>query len=441
MQTVAPKKYVKDSSGNMALNPKYTAWKNSQDPSAASPIPMATATPIPPPMVATAIPAPDQYSQGTATRPRPTQTLLKQGRSKRVLVPQPSSKQLSRNETLALKDQGYTDGLIKSIARSNMSFPLRIWIVDNSGSMVSGDGHRLVQTGHSNDVRFVNCSRWAEIRETVEYHAQIAALLEAPTVFRLLNDPGKMAGPQQFSIAERGSEFVSEDLSIALNTMQMASPGGVTPLTEHIREIRANVMAMRDELSQMGQKVVIVLATDGLPSDNYGSSNRNTLNEFKDALRSLEGLPVWIVVRLCTDEDNVVNFYNDLDSQLELSLEVLDDFTGEAEEVYEHNKWLNYALPLHRIREMGFSHKLFDLLDERQFTKEELRQFFLMMFGADKFDGVPDPQIDWEGFLRRITRIVNEEKQQWNPIKRRVMPWVDLKKLNSIYGDETCTIM
>merc|ERR1719313_2295301 len=110
-----------------------------------------------------------------------------------------------------------------------MNFPLRIWVVDNSGSMVTGDGHRLVHTGSSNDVRYVNCSRWAEIQETVEYHAQIAALLEAPTVFRLLNDPGRMAGPQQFSIA--------------LNTMQMAAPTGVTPLTEHVREIQANVSA------------------------------------------------------------------------------------------------------------------------------------------------------------------------------------------------------
>jgi len=445
MNVTPPKKYLSDGAGHMTLNPAYTAWKNSQNsgfntgPSAVdvkkdtSPVPMAVATAVPmAPPGAYADPVPTQGS-------RPT--LLKGGRSKRVLVPQPSSKQLSRDETAALRDQGYTDGLIKSIARSNMDFPLRIWIVDNSGSMATGDGHRLVSTGNNNDVRFVNCSRWAEIKETVEYHAQIAALLEAPTVFRLLNDPGRMAGPQQFSIAERGSEFVSEDLSIALNTMQMAAPTGVTPLTEHVREIQANVSAMKDHLASTGQRVVIVLATDGLPSDNYGSSNSRTLNEFKDALRSLQGLPVWVVVRLCTDEDSVVDFYNNLDSQLELSLEVIDDFTGEAQEVYEHNKWLNYSLPLHRIREMGFSHKLFDLLDERRFTKEELRQFFLLLFGPDKFDGVPDPQIDWAGFLKRVEKIANGEKRQWNPIRKKMMPWIDVKKLNSVYGDETCICM
>merc|ERR1712157_411539 len=152
--------------------------------------------------------------------------------------------------------------------------------------------------------------------------------------------------------------------------------------------------------------------------------NADTLDEFKNCLRSLEGLPVWIAVRLCTDEENVVDFYNNLDSQLELSLEVIDDFAGEAEEVYECNKWLNYALPLHRIREMGFSHKLFDLLDERKLTKDELKDFFLLLFGPGKLDGMPDPQIDWKGFLKHIETIVNKyEKKQWNPIKKAVAPW------------------
>lgn len=394
------------------------------------PVPMA---------VATVVPDQGQYSQGSTTTTRPT--LLQQGRSKRVLVPQPSTKQLNRDETMALKDQGYSDGLIKSIARSNMTFPLRIWVVDNSGSMMTGDGHRLVETGNKGDVRIVNCSRWAEIQETVEYHAQISALLGAPTVFRLLNDPGRMAGPQQFSIGERGLEHISEDLAIAMNTIQTASPSGVTPLTEHVREIRANVVEMKDKLSETGQKVVIVLATDGLPSDRNGVSSNQQLREFKNSLRSLEGLPIWIVVRLCTDEENVVNFYNELDSELELSLEVIDDFTGEAEEVYEHNKWLNYALPLHRIREMGFSHKLFDLLDERRLTKDELRQFLLLLLGPDMLDGIPDPQIDWHGFSKRVENIVNGEKKQWNPIRKRMLPWVDIQKLNSAYGDSSCTCM
>jgi len=226
-----------------------------------------------------------------------------------------------------------------------------------------------------------------------------------------------------------------------LDTIMSVSPSGVTPLSEHIREIKSNVTGMLDDLSENGQKVVVVIATDGLPSDSGGRSGPVQLTEFKNALRSLEGLPVWIVIRLCTDEDNVVNFYNDLDSELELSLEVIDDFTGEAEEVYEHNPWLNYALPMQRIREMGFSHKLFDLLDERALSKDELRQFFMLLFGPDKFDGVPDPYVDWDGFLKRIDEMARAEKQQWNPIKKKMGFWVDVRKLAIVYGEAACTIM
>ena len=36
--------------------------------------------------------------------------------------------------------------------------------------------------------------------------------------------------------------------------------------------------------------------------------------------------------------------------------------------------------PLNRKRESGFNHKLFDLLDERALTKDELLSFFALIF-------------------------------------------------------------
>jgi hypothetical protein len=342
----------------------------------------------------------------------------------------------SRQESnKVLKDQGFTGGLIQSINRSNDAFPLRIWVVDNSGSMNTADGHRLYPLPN-NSVKLLDCSRWAEIQDTVTYHARMAAALQAPTSFRLLNPT---YGTEMFGIAERGPEQIPYDLDNAIATIQQVSPNGVTPLSDRVREIGVTVESMKHELFAKGQKVAIVLATDGLPSDRYGRSSNIQRNEFTQALRSLEGLPVWVVIRLCTDDDDVVDFYNNIDNELELSLDVLDDFVAEAKEVYEHNKWLNYALPLHRMREMGFYHKLFDLIDERSLTRDELRDFFYLLYGADALDGLPDPQVDWDRFLDRIAAVTNAEELQWNPITKRMAPWVDIRKLDRKFGNNfTC---
>ena len=352
-----------------------------------------------------------------------------------------ASEDVTETQVKALKSQGFTEGLARSLSENKTVFPLRIWVVDNSGSMQKADGHRIIPTSTKNDLKIVDCTRWDEIKESVTYHIEMAALLEAPTSFRLLNNPGANVGPQQFDIAQMGSSMLSSEVSAALEIMTKARPGGVTPLTEHIREIHSTVEALAPTLNAEGKRVVIVIATDGLPSDSQGTSNKSVNDQFVSSLRALEGLPVWLVIRLCTDDDEVVQFYNGLDEMLELSMDVLDDFCGEAEEVYEHNKWLIYALPLHRMREMGFHDRVFDMLDERTLTKGELRDFCRLLFGLHNFDGVPDPAADWKGFRSSIDVLLRKEELQYNPVKKRMTPWIDLKKLDKIYGDGTCTIM
>jgi hypothetical protein len=349
---------------------------------------------------------------------------------------------LDQRQIQQLKSQGYTQGLMDVLAQTTQYFPLRIWVVDNSGSMNQNDGNRLVSTKNSKHVKLVQCTRWAEIQETINYHAQMAALIEAPTTFRLLNAPGAHVGPQEFSVADKGHDFIENDLQVARRTITNASPSGVTPLVRHLRDIRDTALAWMDDLNGQGKKIAIILATDGLPTDDRGVCGSQQNQEFVEALRSMEGLPVWIVIRLCTDEDKIVDFYNNLDEQLELSIEVLDDFTGEANEVFEHNPWLNYTLCLHRMREMGLPHRLFDLLDERPFTRTELRDFCFLLFGAGSFDGVPEPELDFKGFLKALYDIMSKEQAQYDPVRKKVMPIMNLKELNRIYGDSSsCTIM
>jgi hypothetical protein len=117
--------------------------------------------------------------------------------------------------------------------------------------------------------------------------------------------------------------------------MRRSKPSGCTPLTEHIMEIYTEIFEMVPELRRTGQKVAIILATvswfvsiklqgqltdctcpttfthvyssvcsssiqDGLPTDERGYGGAAHQNAFVDKLRLLEGLPVWVVIRLCT---------------------------------------------------------------------------------------------------------------------------------------------
>ena len=305
---------------------------------------------------------------------------------------------ISEHQIQRLVEQGYTRGHAISLAQTIKNFPLRIWVVDNSGSMQTADGHRFVETKRTQDVKVVKCSRWHELRDCIEYHAHMAAALEAPTTFRMLNDPGCGPNTQQFGIAETSLDprVLNEEVDRAVAIMKSAQPHGVTPLIQHIEEIRQSLTEIAPNLRADGCRVAIILATDGLPTDSNGYGGDAIQRQFVEALRALEGLPVWVVIRLCTDEEQVVAFYNNLDGQLELSLEVLDDFLEEAKGVHEHNPWLNYALQLHRLREMGYHHRVFDMMDERPFTHEELREFCSLLFlDESSSEELPDPSADW----------------------------------------------
>ncbi|KAL3936042.1 MAG: hypothetical protein SGBAC_008555 [Bacillariaceae sp.] len=373
-------------------------------------------------------------------------------------------------ETLQ-KTLGIPNGLMNTLLKQNDDFSKRIWLVDNSGSMRQEDGHKLAKpssepkdsNSNSNSEHFLatndDVSRWGELQETVLLHAQLSAALHQPTEFRLMNDPTAQSGdktehkrrlafttsssastgtivPSSFRVGYDTS--MKDGLKQAQSILSKTKPSGNTPLLQSLAAIRDEIKTdLLPQLKADGTKVAIVIVTDGAGNynlDNLGQDEATLHQEFMDSIRDLlEGLPVTVVLRLCTDYGPIVDLYNQLDAELD-GLDVLDDYHAEAAEVAQNNPWLNYALIVHRMREMGQSSQLFDLLDERTLTRVELAEFCQLIFGTPEERGedrpLPDPETDWRGFLARIDEWQKDEKLQFNPLTKKMAPWVDVDFLS-----------
>lgn len=195
----------------------------------------------------------------------------------------------------------------------------------------------------------------------MKFHVNFARQAAAPTEFRFLN------GAQPILIGTNDADE-SGRLS-AMQALLEGSPSGGTPLCRHIRDVIVKIRAAEPQLRASGQKACLIIATDGESSDG----------NIAEAMAPLKDLPVWVVVRLCTDEDKIVQYWNSIDEQLELSIDVLDDLSGEASEVHEKNPWLTYGEPIQRLREFGIAIKELDLLDEAALSPEQLRLFAKIM--------------------------------------------------------------
>lgn len=311
-----------------------------------------------------------------------------------------------------LKARQWPTNLIKTLCSDNKQIWKRYFIVDDSGSMNANDGTRLV------GARAITCTRWAEQKEAIEFHGELAYQSLSACEFRFLNQP------QPICVG------MMEDNGESLNLLRgvlSGGPNGGTPLCRHIREIAAEVRKMAPILQQSREKAIVVIFTDGQPSDG----------NVADALKLLEHLPCWVVVRLCTNEDDVVNYYGDVDSNLEIKLDTLDDLFGEAGEIDAVNDWVTYGLPLQRFREFGSHIKALDMLDESKLSSDHTVEIVKLLLGDAEY---AHPEVNFKKFIKQVQQQLKSQQKIFDPVRKRLEPWIKLKKLAKKYGKRGCTI-
>ena len=244
-----------------------------------------------------------------------------------------------------LSTHGWPGGLQETFLRSCRKIPIRFFIVDDSGSMSANDGRKIVRQGPGK-AKMVSCTRWSELTDALSFHIELAEAVRAPTEFRLLNG----ADPVLVGMGDDNGEGLAFAKEVIAE-----GPAGQTPLCAHINCVVRAITKMAPTLRANGQKAAVIIATDGESTDGSVS----------EAMKPLQKLPVWVVIRLATDTPDVVRYWDQIDKELELEMDVLDDLVQDARQVDRVNPWLRYGDELHRMREFGASFKEMDLIDGR----------------------------------------------------------------------------
>ena len=182
---------------------------------------------------------------------------------------------------------------------------------------------------------------------------------------------------------------------------------------------------MAPQLRDQNQKVVVIICSDGESTDG----------DIAETMKPLQDLPVLVVVRLCTDEDEIVQYWNSIDEKLEVDIDVLDDLRAEAVEVQAVNGWLTYGEPLHRLREFGCILKECDLIDESLITSEQMKVMTCFLIGDGNVRQFPCPDMNWNEFQQKIKDASSTDIGCiFDPITNQKKPWVNLPMVCKLYG-------
>jgi hypothetical protein len=109
----------------------------------------------------------------------------------------------------------------------------------------------------------------------------------------------------------------------------LIQPSGQTPICTQLRAVIGQLLGVADELRASNKIASLIIMTDGESTDGC----------IIDALKPLEGLPVQIIIRMCTDEIEISEYWHHINAQLDLEILVLDDLATEGAIVRKTNPW------------------------------------------------------------------------------------------------------
>jgi hypothetical protein len=176
--------------------------------------------------------------------------------------------------------------------------------------------------------------RWDEISESVRIISSLASAAKIQTEIRFLNG----ADPVTVGLSNDRDEGLATVIAQLL-----IQPSGQTPICRQLNAVIDQLLSVADELRVLNKIASLIIMTDGESTDGC----------IIDALKPLVGLPVQIIIRMCTDEIEITEYWHHINAQLDLEILVLDDLATEGAIIRKTNPWLTYGEPLHIAREFG----------------------------------------------------------------------------------------
>ncbi|CAF1560267.1 unnamed protein product, partial [Adineta steineri] len=179
-----------------------------------------------------------------------------------------------------------------------------VFICDDSGSMNTP----LDEGSNSSHTKK---TRWDELKQIVSTVVDLASIFDTDGV--------------DVYFLNREPMFHVKNSSQLENIFAM-EPEGSTPIVPVLRQV------LNDKRNHVYERnLLILLATDGVPTDEYERPDVRTLEHvLKNERTPINRIPVTIIA--CTDDDKCMEYLNDWDKKIP-NLDVVDDYVNEKKQI------------------------------------------------------------------------------------------------------------
>jgi len=232
-----------------------------------------------------------------------------------------------------------------------------VYVLDNSVSMSEVDGKVVLFDAQKHICVIEGITRWEEAQSKAVVIADYNIKRKMPAAYYLLNpSSSNWIEGEDFVNIDPNVEGYQQNLMILKDKiLHINNIRGATPLDSITRHIK----------NSLDKKNIMVPVCYNIITD--GEPNKKQL--FENELRYLANhFTIFLTINLCTDDDDIIEYYNDLDVKIgsELGgLDVIDDYKGEQLEVIKAgNTFITYSHDIHICRMAGCNSVVADLLDE-----------------------------------------------------------------------------